>query len=104
MIARVWRGWAPNTTAGDYQRHYESEVAGNLEQLPGFAGARLLRRPDGDEVLFTSIVFFAHLDDVRAFAGEDYERAVVEEAARRALTRWDDRVTHHEVGVDLMSR
>lgn len=103
MIARVWRGWAPDTTAEDYQRHYESEVAGNLGRLPGFAGARLLRRRDGGEVMFTSIVFFASLDDVRAFAGEDYERAVVEDAARRALTRWDDRVTHHEVGVDLMT-
>jgi heme-degrading monooxygenase HmoA len=104
MIARVWRGWASTATAGDYQRHYESEVAGHLEPLPGFAGARLLRRQDGDEVMFTSIVFFENLADVRAFAGEDYERAVVEEAARRVLTRWDDRVTHHEVSVDLMSR
>ena len=41
------------------------------------------------------------MDDVRAFAGEDPERAVVEDAARRALTRWDERVTHHEVAVDL---
>jgi hypothetical protein len=41
------------------------------------------------------------MDDVRAFAGDDPERAVVEEAARRVLSRWDDRVTHHEVAVDL---
>ena len=35
------------------------------------------------------------------FAGEDYERAVVEEAARQALSRRDDRVSHHEVAVDV---
>ena len=37
------------------------------------------------------------------FAGSparDYEQAVVEEAARRALSRWDDRVSHHAVAVD----
>lgn len=101
MIARVWRGWAPAATAGEYQRHYESEVAGHLRQVAGFRGARLLRRDEGEEVKFTSITFFDGMDDVRAFAGEDPERAVVEDAARRVLSRWDERVTHHEVVADL---
>jgi heme-degrading monooxygenase HmoA len=101
VIARTWRGWASAANAEDYQRHYEAEVAGHLQQVAGFCGGRLLRRQDGDEVAFTSITFFASMDDVRAFAGEDPEQAVVEEAARRALTRWDERVTHHEVTVHL---
>jgi hypothetical protein len=41
------------------------------------------------------------MEDVRAFAGENPEQAVVEEAARRALSKWDEQVTHHEVSVDL---
>ncbi len=41
------------------------------------------------------------MDDVRAFAGEDPEQAVVEQAARRALNRWDSRVTHDEVVAKL---
>ena len=101
MIARTWRGWAPTATAQDYQHHYETDVAGSLRQVPGFRGARLLRRHAGDEVMFTSITLFASMDDVRAFAGEDPDVAVVEAAARRALTRWDERVTHDEVTVDL---
>jgi heme-degrading monooxygenase HmoA len=101
MIARTWRGWAPAATADDYQHHYETEVAGHLSEVPGFRGARLLRHQIGDEVQFTSITFFATMDDIHAFAGEDASRAVVEEAARRALTRWDDRVTHDEVAVSL---
>jgi heme-degrading monooxygenase HmoA len=101
MIARTWRGWASAATADDYRRHYETEVADHLRHVPGFRGARLLRAEDGVEVVFTSIVFFASMDDVRGFAGDDPGQAVVEEAARRALNRWDDRVTHHEVAVDL---
>ncbi|MET8991962.1 antibiotic biosynthesis monooxygenase [Nonomuraea wenchangensis] len=101
MIARTWRGWASTATADDYQRHYESEVAEHLQQVAGFCGARLLRHHDDEEVMFTSITFFTSMEDVRAFAGEDPEQAVVEDAARRALTRWDERVTHHEVAVDL---
>jgi heme-degrading monooxygenase HmoA len=69
MIARVWRGWAPRATAADYQRHYESEVKDHLRAVSGFRGARLLRRDDDQEVMFTSITFFASLDAIRDFAG-----------------------------------
>jgi heme-degrading monooxygenase HmoA len=101
MIARIWRGWAPRETAADYQRHYESEVNEHLRAVSGFRGARLLRRDDGQEVMFTSIAYFASLDAVQDFAGADCERAVVEDGARRALSHWDDRVTHHDVAADL---
>ena len=101
MIARIWRGWALHATADDYQRHYESEVSDHLQAVSGFRGARLLRRDDGQEVMFTSVTCFVSMDAVRAFAGDDYEQAIVEDAARRALIRWDDRVTHHNVVIDL---
>jgi heme-degrading monooxygenase HmoA len=104
MIARIWRGWAPPGRAGDYQRHYETEVTGHLREVGGFRGAQLLRRDEDGEVVFTSITWFTDLDAVRAFAGDDYERAVVEDAARAALSRWDERVTHHEVAVQIQER
>jgi hypothetical protein len=56
---------APQAIADDYQHHYESEVSKHLSAASGFRGARLLRRPDGQEVMFTSIAFFASLDAVR---------------------------------------
>lgn len=103
MIARVWRGWAPTATADDYARHYETEVAETLRRLPGFLGARLLRHVEGEEVLFTSITTFTDIEAVIGFAGEDYEQARVEPAARAVLSRWDEQVTHHEVTADLRS-
>jgi hypothetical protein len=39
------------------------------------------------------------IDAVKAFAGEDYEAAVVEPVVRQLLTRFDDRVTHFTVAV-----
>lgn len=101
MIARIWRGWAPQATADDYQRHYESDVSRHLQGIGGLRGARLLRTDDGLEVMFTSVTFFTSIDAVRGFAGEDCEQAVVEGTARRALSRWDERVSHHDVAVDL---
>jgi len=34
---------------------------------------------------------------VKAFAGEDYEVAVVPDPARAVLSRWDERSAHYEV-------
>jgi heme-degrading monooxygenase HmoA len=101
MIARIWQGWAPKATADDYQRHYESEVITHLQEVDGFRSARLLRKDDGQEVMFTSITFFTGIDAVRGFAGEDYEQAVVEDTARRALSRWDERVSYHDVVLEF---
>ena len=101
MIARIWHGWAPQERADGYQRHFETEVSGHLRAVNGFRGAQLLRRDEGGEVVFTSVTWFTDLEAVRGFAGENYERAVVEDVAQAALTRWDERVVHQEVVFDL---
>jgi len=54
---------------------------------------------DGEEVRFTSITFFVGMDAVRGFAGDTADVAVVEDEARKALSRWDSHVVHHEVAV-----
>jgi heme-degrading monooxygenase HmoA len=101
MIARTWHGRTDKTRADEYQEHYDTQVREQLQQIPGFRGARLLRRDIGEEVEFTSITYFTTRDDVYAFAGESPDNAVVEEGARRVLTRWDQHVIHHEVAVDI---
>ena len=77
MITRVWRGWAPADRAQDYERHYRCEVLPVLQGVAGFEGARLLRRTIAGETEFVSLTFFDDLDAIRAFAGPDYETAVV---------------------------
>ena len=79
MIASIRRGRAPRATAGDYQRHYETEVSEHLSAVSGFRAARLLRRDDDREVMVTSITFFTSQDATRGFAGDDFELAVVDE-------------------------
>jgi heme-degrading monooxygenase HmoA len=101
MIARIWRGWAAPEQADDYQRHYETEIIANLRTIDGFRSAQLLRRADGDEVLFTAITWFTSLNAIRDYAGEDYEQAVMEGPAISTLVHWDERVIHHVVEVNV---
>ncbi len=96
MIARVWQGWTKAQDADRYETHYRSEVAASLRQVPGFRGARLLRRTVGDETEFISLTFFDDLAAIHLFAGDDHETAVIADEARAVLVRFDDRVRHYE--------
>jgi heme-degrading monooxygenase HmoA len=96
VVTRMWRAWTRSHEADRYDQHYRSEILSTLRQVPGFRGARLLRRTIGDETEFVSLTYFDDLDAIRRFAGPDYETAVVAEKARKVLTRYDTHVCHYE--------
>ena len=100
MIARYWRGWTAPADADAYAAYYRDEVLPHLRQIDGFRGATLLRDPDGDDIEFVSITHFASLEAVRAFAGDDYETAVVTAHAQRLLVRFDARCRHYQIALD----
>ena len=100
MIARVWHGWTSPSNADAYEEFLRTKMFPSIHRVPGYLGADLLRRDAGDEVAFVTITRFESLDSVRAFAGEDYEQAVVEPEARALLSRFDERSEHYEVAID----
>jgi heme-degrading monooxygenase HmoA len=96
----MWRGWSRSDQADRYEQHYRSEVVATLRQVPGFRGARLLRRTIGKETEFVSLTLFDDLNAIRSFAGSDYETAVVAGEARSVLIRFDKRVYHYETAFE----
>lgn len=99
MIVRIWHGWTTPANADAYERLLRSEIITGIvdREIPGFRGIQLLRRIVPDAVEFVTVMTFDSLDAVRAFAGADYERAVVPPAARALLLRFDERSAHYEV-------
>jgi len=97
MIARLWHGWAKPENADGYEELLRSEVLPGIQRLGGHRGAYLLRRERDGRVEFVTMTLFDDLDAVRAFAGEDYEAAVVPPAARALLDEFDERSEHFEV-------
>jgi antibiotic biosynthesis monooxygenase (ABM) superfamily enzyme len=102
MISRIWHGWTTPANADAYEALLKEEIFVGIQdrQIAGYRGIHLLRRDLGDEVEFVTIMWFDSLDAVRAFAGEDYEVAVVPPKARTVLSRFDARSQHYEVKVD----
>lgn len=99
MICRIWHGWTAPANADAYESLLRTEIFAGIaaRAIAGYRGIELLRRRDGDEVEFVTVMWFDSLDAVRAFAGEDHEAAVVPAEARALLARFDRRSAHYEV-------
>jgi heme-degrading monooxygenase HmoA len=98
VIARIWHGWSRGERADAYERLVSEEVLPSIHRIDGFVGYELFRADSDDgESEFVTVTYFESLDAVRAFAGEDYELAVVPPEARELLTRFDERSRHYEV-------
>jgi heme-degrading monooxygenase HmoA len=95
----LWRGWTTPDNADAYERIVRGEVIPGIEarRIPGFRHIDLMRRVDGEEVEFLTLMWFDSLDAIKAFVGEDHEVAHVPEAAQAVLARFDQRVAHFEV-------
>jgi heme-degrading monooxygenase HmoA len=102
MISRIWHGYTTPSNADVYEYLLKEEIFQGIKDrdIQGYRGIQLLRRNLGGEVEFITIMWFDSMDAVRAFAGEDYEQAVVPEKARKVLSRFDQRSQHYEVRSD----
>jgi len=97
MIIRLWTAHATSEGALNCQARFTDKILPRLKSLEGYRGATLLRRPDGDKVELVLFTRWQSLEAIWAFAGEDVERAVVDDEAATMLTRWDARVRHYDV-------
>jgi heme-degrading monooxygenase HmoA len=97
MISRHWKGTTKPGLAETYIQHLKSEIFPKLQAIPGFLSASILRRDVSNVSEFQVVTLWESLSAIRSFAGDDHETAVVPEAARAMILRFDRRVEHYEV-------
>lgn len=99
MIGRIWHGYTTFENADAYEHLLKEEIFLGIRgrNIPGFQEIQLFRRPLESEVEFITIMWFDTIESVKAFAGEDYETAVVPPKARAILSHFDERSQHYEV-------
>src|SRR5581483_377999 len=91
---------APRAEDADaYAAYLEETGMRSARALPGSRGTLVLRRREGDRAAFETILLFDSLDDIRAFAGDDIERAVFFPDDDRFLVERELGVAHYEVDV-----
>ena len=97
MIARIWRGWTSREDTEAYVRYMEEVGAPDSLGTPGNRGFSILHRPDGEREEFLTISLWESLDAIRAFAGEDVEKAVFYPEDDRYLVERELTVSHFDV-------
>jgi len=97
MIARIWHGYTTSAHADEYEATLRAEILPGISEVRGYIGSYLLRRPDGEEVEFVTVLLWESLDALRDFAGPGYERAIVPAERRKFLSHYDENAVHYEV-------
>jgi heme-degrading monooxygenase HmoA len=97
MIMRTWRGAVRAVDAERYLAHQAGTGVRDYRNTPGNSGALVLRRSRGDVCEVTTVSFWASMEAVRRFAGEDPERAKFYPGDDELLVEKDLHVDHYEV-------
>jgi antibiotic biosynthesis monooxygenase (ABM) superfamily enzyme len=97
MIARVWRGVTRSEDEQAYADYLEETGMSTVRALPGNRGTIVLHRRVGDRAEFQTILLFGSLEHVRAFAGDEIDRAVFYPEDDRFLVDRELTVAHFEV-------
>ena len=99
MIARVWASRVANSNLKSYLKHFSKSVLAELRRCDGFASALVLTRDLDGETEVVVNTFWKNLASIKAFAGSDFEAAVVAPEAAALLISYDMRVKHYLVDV-----
>lgn len=99
MISRIWHGWTTPDNADAYEALLKSVIFPSIlgKDVAGFQRIELFRRSLATEVEFITVMWFDSLAAVKAFAGDQYEEAVVPPVARDLLKRFDESSQHYEI-------
>ena len=100
MIARIWHGWTKPADAKAYEYMLRNEIFSSIaaRKIPGYHGAELFIREDGNEVEFLTLLRFDSMNAVREFAGADETRPVIYPGVEQLLTRME-RSQHYRIAI-----
>lgn len=97
MIARTWHGAVPAEKADAYFAYLLQTGVPDLKSTAGNLGVYVLRRTEGAKSHFVMISLWELREAIRAFAGDDIERARYYPEDAAFLDKLEPRVTHYEV-------
>ena len=97
MIVRMWHGRVPAAKAAAYREFLNARAIPDYRSVPGNIGAQILERSDGDATHFITLTHWESLEAIRAFAGDDLDRAKYYPEDASFLLELEPTVVHYEV-------
>jgi heme-degrading monooxygenase HmoA len=97
MIARLWHGAVPAAKADEYMSYLERTGLPDYRATPGNRGVYVFRRTEEEVAHFLLVSLWESREAIRAFAGDDMERARYYPEDAGFLLELEPSVTHYEV-------
>ena len=100
MIARIWHGWTKSVDAQKYEKLLRDEIFPSIaaRKIPGYRGAELFVREDGNEVEFVTLLRFDSIDAAKEFAGTDESKPVIFPDAEALISRMEP-ARHYRIAI-----
>ena len=97
MIARTWHGAVPVERGYAYQQYLLETGAQDYQRTPGNRGVYVLRRNEDNIAHFRLMTLWDSLDAIKAFAGDNAERARYYPEDEKYLLELEPIAMHYEV-------
>ncbi len=97
MIVRFWHGRVPTAKASAYRAFTNARAIPDYRSVPGNISVHVLERAEGDVTHFMTMTFWTSAEAIRAFAGDDIERAKYYPEDADFLLEYEPTVVHYEV-------
>jgi len=98
MILRLWHGLTPSGKARDFYDYVRQTGEPAYLQAHGNRGVMIISRPDGAFTEFLLLSFWDSIEDLKSFAGSDYETAQYPfPRDREFLVELEKKVRHFDV-------
>jgi heme-degrading monooxygenase HmoA len=97
MIVRMWHGRVPTSKAAPYRAFTNGRAIPDYRSVPGNISVHVLERAEGDVTHFITLTFWDSRESIRAFAGDDLEKAKYYPEDADFLLEYEPRVVHYEV-------
>jgi heme-degrading monooxygenase HmoA len=97
MIVRLWHGRVPTSKAAAYRSFTNDRAIPDYRSVPGNISVHVLERQEGEVTHFITLTFWDSLESIRAFAGDDLEKAKYYPEDADFLLEYEPRVVHYEV-------
>ena len=97
MIIRMWHGRVSHDKAESYRRFLVERAIPDYLSAQGNLGVKILQRREEDSTHFITMTSWESLEAIKAFAGEDVEKAKYYPEDDGFLLEFEPTVVHYEV-------
>jgi len=96
MIVRIWHGRTKTTDAGKYRQYVIDTGITEYTSVKGNLGAQIWQHSEGDITHIWTVSWWKDVESIKAFAGEEIEKAKYYDGDNKYLLDFEPTVVHYE--------